>query len=135
MDEKSILLYADGASRGNPGHAGIGVFICDQAGNSLKEISEYIGQATNNVAEYTALLKGLQACVQIDCNHITVYMDSQLVVRQLNGQYKVKNEKLRPLYETAVGLKQQINSIEFNHIPREQNKKADALANKALDER
>ncbi len=126
-------LYTDGASRGNPGHASIGVYICDSENNSIKEISKYIGKQTNNYAEYSALIEGLKACLDNNITSINVFMDSELIVKQLKGEYKVKNENLIPLYQQVTCLKSKFTQITFKHVQRENNKKADKLANIALD--
>ncbi len=130
----NITIHSDGGSRGNPGPAGIGVVI-EYVGQTQK-IAEYIGEATNNQAEYQAIVAGLlwvkeniKEDRQIEC-----YLDSQLVVEQLKGNYKMKNEGLKPLYWQARGLIMDLGGkVTFNYVPREQNKEADALVNLALD--
>lgn len=128
-----ILLYTDGASRGNPGEASVGIIIYDHDGNVLKEEGEAIGVATNNVAEYKAVIKGLECAKELGATGVTLYADSQLLVRQITGEYKVKSEGLRPLFEKVKKLITNFEKFSANHVPREQNKEADKLANLALD--
>jgi len=128
---KQAIISVDGASKGNPGPAGIGVVIRDQSGMVLKEIGEYIGEATNNVAEYTALIKALTETLALGFTHATIQSDSELMVKQLNGQYRVKNEGIIPLFETAVDLMRRFNSATITHVLRERNKLADKLASEA----
>ncbi len=129
-----MLIYTDGASRGNPGRAGIGVVLCDTRQNILAEIGEYIGEATNNVAEYRALIRGLERALEYPPVEVEVFCDSELVVKQMNGQYKVKAPSILPLYEEARGLVARLPKWKIRHIRREKNVLADALANKAIDE-
>ena len=124
----------DGAARGNPGEAGCGAAICDEQGVVVEELSRYLGHATNNVAEYQALLIGLEALLKSGRKRVRVQSDSQLLVRQLNGEYRVKDEKLRALFQRAINLLRQFESYRIVHVPREQNKIADRLANKAIDD-
>lgn len=131
---KKIIAYTDGASRGNPGDAGIGVAFLDEDGNILKEISDYIGQTTNNIAEYTALVTALKAASEMECDEIEIISDSELMVKQINGEYKVKNEGLKPLYKKALELLQNFKFYTIRHVRREFNKKADELANQGIDE-
>ena len=132
--EKEWVLMVDGAARGNPGEAGCGGAICDETGAVVKELSRYIGHATNNVAEYEALLMGLEAFVQMGRNRIRVPSDSQLLVRQLNGEYRVKDEKLKVLFQRAVSLLRRFDGYRILHVPRELNKLADWLANRVIDD-
>lgn len=122
-------LYCDGASRGNPGEAGIGCVIFFNG--QKREISEYIGKTTNNVAEYTALIKGLEEALRLGIEEIEVYSDSELLIRQLKGIYKVRNQGLMPLYEKVSELLRKFKSFELNHIMREENSLADSLAKEA----
>ncbi|MFH1453586.1 MAG: reverse transcriptase-like protein [Armatimonadota bacterium] len=124
-------IYIDGASRGNPGHASIGVVVKNKDGDVIKQVSQYIGFATNNQAEYKALIKALEV-LKGTRGRITVYTDSQLLERQWNKQYKVKNEDILKLYKHALNLVGGMD-IKIISIPREKNKEADSLANKALD--
>lgn len=124
----------DGASRGNPGDAGCGAAIFDENGAVVKELSRYLGRATNNVAEYQGLLMGLQALLQMGARKIVVQSDSQLLVRQLNGEYRVRDEKLKVLFDGAMSLLRQFDSHRIVHVRREMNKLADRLANRGIDE-
>jgi ribonuclease HI len=124
----------DGAARGNPGEAGCGAVICDANGAVVQQLSRYLGHATNNVAEYEALLIGLEALLKSGKKQIHVHSDSQLLVRQLNGEYRVKDEKLKVLFERATHLLRQFERYRIIHVPREENKLADRLANKAIDD-
>ena len=108
-----------GAARENPGAAGCGAAIYDETGTVVKKLSRYLGHATNNVAEYEGLLMGLEAVFQLGRRRIRVQTDSQLLVRQLNGQYRVKDEKLKPLFERAMTLLRQFDSVEIVHVRRE----------------
>jgi ribonuclease HI len=128
------LLMVDGAARGNPGDAGCGAVILDNNGTVVKELSCYLGHTTNNVAEYEGLLMGLEALVRLGKKRIRVQSDSQLLVRQLNGEYRVKDEKLRALFQKAMALLRQFEAYRILHVPRELNKLADRLANKGIDE-
>jgi secondary thiamine-phosphate synthase enzyme len=124
-------IAVDGASKGNPGPAGIGVVITDEAGKVLREISEYIGEATNNIAEYSALLCALAEALEIGLSHVSIQTDSELMAKQINGQYRVKNEGIVPLYESALGLLGKFKSVSLTHVPREKNTRADKLASRA----
>lgn len=126
-------IYSDGGSRGNPGEAGIGVLIEDTEGNIIKEISQYIGEQTNNVAEYKALARGLEVALDLGIEKVTCYLDSELVVKQIKGEYKVKNEGMKIMYNMVNPLIKHFQSFNIIHIKRELNKKADSLANKAMD--
>ena len=129
-----VIAYTDGASRGNPGDAGIGILLVDEKDNVIKEISDYIGQTTNNIAEYTALVKALKEALEMNFEGIEVISDSELMVKQINGEYKVKNEGLKPLYKEACELLKEFKSFTVRHVRREYNKKADELANRGIDE-
>jgi ribonuclease H / adenosylcobalamin/alpha-ribazole phosphatase len=126
-------LYADGASRGNPGEAAYGALLIDPNGKVRREISEALGVATNNVAEYRGLIAGLEAAVEEGARRLEVRLDSELIVRQATGQYRVRNSSLIPLFEQARSLARGFDEIVFTHVPRALNKEADALANRALD--
>ena len=130
--EKAFLLRTDGGARPNPGPASVGIEIKSADGKFAKEISRDIGHATNNEAEYTALIMGLKELAELGVAHVNIEMDSQLVVRQVNGQYRVKKEELKPLYNEVKGLLKKFTFYTLEHIPREKNKVADALASKAL---
>ena len=129
-----LTIFTDGASRNNPGEAGAGIFIM-QDGACLEGIARYLGTTTNNIAEYSAAIIGLERAVQLGASKVRLCADSELMVKQLNGLYKVKNEGLKPLHARAQELIAKIKSIEVQYIPRERNKDADALANRAIDEK
>lgn len=126
-----LILFIDGASKGNPGHAGIGIRI-ERDGELLTEHCEYIGQATNNAAEYRALIKGLELAARFRADRVTVFSDSELVVRQMNGCYKVKSNALWPLYQTAHKQSKTFAKFQIAHVRRDQNDKADQLANRGI---
>lgn len=128
-----IIIHSDGGARGNPGPAGIGVVLSDSEGNKLSEISQYLGETTNNQAEYRALIAGLERAKELGALEVDCYLDSELVVKQLNRQYKVKNADLAPLFLKIYNLTQSFKSTKFTHIRRELNKEADKLANDAMD--
>jgi len=130
---RTLILQFDGGSRGNPGPAGIGVTITDDKGQRVYELGEFIGRCTNNVAEYTALLRGLSAAIALQADTLLVRADSELVVRQITGVYRVKSPDLKPLYQQAMELMAQIKTVKVNHVYRESNSRADALANMAMD--
>jgi ribonuclease HI len=127
-------LMVDGASRGNPGEAGSGAVIYDDAGRTVRELTRYLGRATNNVAEYEGLLMGLEEALKLGVTRLKVESDSELLVRQLNGVYRVKHEKLIPLHQRARDLLRRFDSHRIIHVRRELNKVADRLANQAIDE-
>ena len=128
----SYSLYSDGASRGNPGHSGIGVVIKDENSKIVKKVSQYIGQGTNNVAEYIALIVGLEEAVKLGIKDIEAFLDSELLVKQIEGAYKVKSEHLKPLLFLVKYLSNFFPGIVYKHIPREKNKEADRLASEAV---
>ncbi|MBI2336782.1 MAG: ribonuclease HI family protein [Deltaproteobacteria bacterium] len=131
---KKLILYADGASRGNPGLGGAGAVLKDKTGKTLEEITYFVGQAvTNNVAEYTALLVGLEKALELETTEIDIFMDSELVVRQIKGEYQVKNEKLLEIFVQVQRLLKKFSSYKIQHIPREKNKEADRLSNQAIN--
>lgn len=133
---RRLVIYCDGGARGNPGPAAIGAVVLDPETDpptELAVVSERIGVTTNNVAEYRSLIAGLEAAEGFDARAVTVKADSQLVVRQLQGRYRVKQAHLRPLYDRARGLLGRYDEVELVHVPREQNVVADALVNAALD--
>ncbi len=129
-----LTIYTDGASRNNPGEAGAGVFIM-RDGKPLEKIARYLGTTTNNIAEYTAAIIGLEHAVKLGASRVRLIADSELLVKQLNGIYRVKNEGLKPLHVKAKELIARIGSVEVQYTPRENNKEADALANRAIDEK
>ena len=129
---KRTILYCDGAARGNPGPASYGYCLIEDS-ETIFEEGKRIGETTNNVAEYSGLLAGLKKALELGISDIEVRSDSQLLIRQLKGEYKVKAPGLIPLFEEAVVLKRKFKSVKLEHIPREENKRADQLANFALD--
>jgi len=128
-----VIAYTDGGARGNPGPAGFGVYVTDQSGNRIVELSEYLGHQTNNVAEYSALIAALEWAIRNEHRAVQVVSDSELMVKQLRGIYKVRNENLQPLFEKAKRLIAQLDWFEVKHVLREQNREADRLANEAMD--
>jgi len=130
---KKVSLYVDGGSRGNPGPAGIGVVIEDTKGKALREFNKYIGIATNNIAEYNAVIYGLQEALIERADEVDLYVDSELVAQQLSGEYRVKSREIKPLFELARHLISGFKKININHIDRDKNKKADKLVNKAIN--
>lgn len=130
---KKIIIYSDGAARGNPGKAGIGGLILGDENQKLLTVSEYIGETTNNVAEYKALILCLESSASLGAVDIVIHLDSQLIVRQLQGLYRVKDQKLKPLYEKTKSLLRSYKKVDIFHIERSENKEADKLANQAID--
>jgi ribonuclease HI len=128
-----LVVHVDGGARGNPGPAAIGVVISDREGRVLDELGERIGIATNNVAEYQALLRGLERARSLGAEEVQIVNDSQLVARQLSGAYKVKHPAMKPLYEQAVKALRSFERWQIQSVPREENARADALVNAALD--
>jgi len=131
---KQWTLMVDGAARGNPGEAGCGAAIFDENGAVVKELSRYLGRTTNNVAEYEGLLMGLEALLQLGQKNIIVQSDSELMVRQMTGVYRVKDEKLKVKYQRAMDLLRRFGSYRIVHVRRESNKLADGLANRGIDQ-
>lgn len=126
-------MYVDGASRGNPGPSAYGALLLTTGGTSVEELSQFIGEATNNVAEYRGLIAGLTKALVHSPDQLTVKSDSQLLTQQLLLKYRVKDPKLIPLFDQAKSLLKQFPEVEIIHIPREENRQADILANNALD--
>ena len=126
-------LYTDGGARGNPGPAGVGAVLLSSSGDVVDELADFIGVATNNVAEYQALIAGLELALDRDVERLDVFLDSELVVRQLSGQYRVKDATLKALHAQATYLMHKFHEIDVKHVPREQNAAADALVNQAID--
>jgi ribonuclease HI len=133
--ERTVRVYSDGAARGNPGPAGAGAVVTDASGKVLAELGKYLGRQTNNHAEYMGLILGLEHAKTMGANEVHVFADSQLLIRQLEGKYKVKSETLRPLFERARALVQGFARVRLQHIPREENSAADEMSNRAIDER
>ncbi len=135
---KHVRIYTDGGARGNPGPAASGAVIksldAEKEGEVLDTVSHYLGEATNNQAEYMAIIIGLERALHLGATDVQVYMDSELAAKQLNGEYKVKDEDLAKLFLKVWNLKNQFKTCTFTHVRREKNKEADALVNKSLDE-
>ncbi|MBI4277822.1 MAG: ribonuclease HI family protein [Armatimonadetes bacterium] len=129
-----LVAYIDGASRGNPGPAAIGVVIQHGQGRVLREIAEYLGETTNNVAEYRALLRALAEAEALGAAELVVLTDSELLARQLQGQYRVRSAALTPLFGEAMARLRRFHRAAVRHVPRRRNAAADALANRALDQ-
>jgi ribonuclease HI len=136
-ENKKIVIYSDGGSRGNPGKAAIGIVLYaeDSKGNltHVGDIKKYIGIKTNNFAEYTALIAGLQEAKNLGYKKAGCFLDSELVVKQMNGLYRVKEESLKPLFQEVKELTKFFESATFMHVPRAKNAAADKLVNEALD--
>ena len=130
----TLRIHVDGASRGNPGDAGFGVHVAGPDGTTVAELYGHLGHATNNVAEYQGLVHALRWAHAQGARSLEIFSDSELLVRQMAGRYRVKNPKLQPLYREASALVARFERVRLEHVPREQNKEADALANRALDE-
>lgn len=131
----SFALAVDGAAKGNPGAAGIGVVLYDEDGEIVRQIGEYIGEATNNVAEYSALIRGLQEALTLGATSLRIQTDSELLARQIAGVYKVKSPHLAELFYQAKTLLAKIPDAKIKHVPREQNSAADKLASEAASKR
>ena len=132
MNMDKVVINTDGASQGNPGPAAIGATIRDENGRLLATISRRIGRTTNNQAEYRAIIAALEKAASLGARQVEIRADSELVVRQLNGRYKVKKASLRTLYQEVVGLLGRFQGVTITSVPREQNQEADSLANAAL---
>jgi phosphoribosylglycinamide formyltransferase-1 len=128
-----LIVHTDGGSRGNPGPAAAGFVLDDSDGRRLAAKAFFLGESTNNVAEYTALVRALQAAGKLGAERVTVFSDSELLVRQIGGQYKVKSDLIRPLFEEAQALMSRFETCDVRHVRREKNKDADRLVNLALD--
>jgi len=128
-----IKIWSDGAARGNPGPAGAGALLEDAAGKTLAELSEYLGETTNNIAEYRALEIALREALRRGARQAEIFLDSELVVRQLLGLYRVRQPHLLPLFSSVQQLLQKLSCFSIQHIPREQNRRADQLAKRAID--
>ncbi|MEK7664865.1 MAG: ribonuclease HI family protein [Patescibacteria group bacterium] len=137
---KKIIIYTDGGSRGNPGKAGIGVVFCNEMGQEIKKYGEYLGDnLTNNEAEYSAVIFALKKFKALfgkklaENSEVEIRSDSEFLVKQINGEYKILDEKIQKLFIEVWNLKLDFQSVKFKHIAREKNKEADRLANEALD--
>jgi len=132
---RRLIIHTDGASRGNPGEAGLGALIEDEDGQVLARLARYLGRATNNHAEYAALIDALKGALELGAGEVAVHADSELVVKQVRGEYRVKHPELKPMHAEVMGLLSRFEDYEIKYIPRERNKEADALANEAIDKR
>ncbi len=132
MTTNLLIINADGACRGNPGPAAIGATIKDERGKLLASVSRYIGRTTNNQAEYRALIAALEKAIELGARYVDIRLDSQLVVEQVKGAYRVRKAALRPLYLEVIELLGRLEGFVINHVPRELNSEADRLASAAL---
>lgn len=132
LNVKRVIIHSDGVSRGNPGAAAIGATIKDEQGTTIARISQRIGRTTNNQAEYGAIIAALEEATRLGIRHVELNSDSELVVKQIRGEYRVKKATLKPLFQRVKRLQSSLESFAINHIPREQNMEADRLANSAL---
>ena len=136
--EQKLIIFTDGGARGNPGPAGIGAvfYVEDSSGSQVRtgEIKKYIGEATNNFAEYTALITALEGAAQYGHKRVECFLDSELVVKQLTGKYKIREGTLKPLAAKVLALTNKFEQINFTHVPREKNHEADKLVNQAIDQ-
>ncbi len=132
MKIKRVVIFTDGTAEPNPGPAAIGATIKDEQGKLITSISQPIGQATNNQAEYRAIIAALENAISLGASQVDIHSDSELVVRQINGRYRVKNAALKPLYQRVKQLQSQLKGFTITHIPRQQNIEADILAGNAL---
>lgn len=130
---KRIIIYCDGAARGNPGPAGAGALILDEDGSVVFELSRYLGETTNNQAEYQALILALEEAMKQDVDEVQIYSDSELMVRQIKGEYRVKNGGLKELFKIVLRKLQTFRKYSIDYLPREKNTLADSLANRAID--
>jgi ribonuclease HI len=128
-----VVLHVDGGARGNPGPAGIGVVVSSPEGEVLDEVAETIGVATNNVAEYRALLRGLERAGALGATEVEIVNDSELIAKQLTGAYKVKHPAMKPLHAEAIAALRRFDAWRVRSVPRAQNARADELVNQALD--
>lgn len=130
-----VRLYSDGAARGNPGLAGAGAVLVEPSGQVVDRLGKFLGTQTNNYAEYMGLLLGLRRARELSVREVEVFADSELMLRQLGGRYQVKSTSLRPLYEEALTLLNDFERVKLVHVPREMNRAADEMSNRAIDER
>jgi len=128
-----LTIFADGGSRGNPGPAAAGAVVTDETGRVVREIGTFLGRTTNNVAEWTGLITGLQAAFELGATEIVIRLDSELVIKQLTGVYRVKHPNMVPLHAKAKALLKKFSRVDIAHVPREQNAAADAVVNAVLD--
>jgi|SRR3989338_392290 len=128
-----LLIYTDGGARGNPGPAGLGVAIHNEHGKLIKKFGRYLGEKTNNEAEYEAIIAALEEALKLGADEVEMRMDSELAMRQLNSIYKVKNHRMQALVLKVRNLETKFKKVSFKHIPRGQNKLADEMVNEAID--
>lgn len=128
-----LISFSDGGARGNPGPAGVGAVLYNEKNEIIEELSRYLGETTNNQAEYQALIMALEKAQALGATEMECYLDSELVVKQLNREYKVKNQDLAPLFLKVHNISLSFKKISFHHVPREKNSIADGLANQAMD--
>jgi len=129
-----LKIYTDGGARGNPGPAGCGVVMFDEQGQQVGVYKKYLGETTNNVAEYSGVVLAMEEAQKLGATELNFYLDSELVVKQLKREYKVKNPELAKLFVKIFNMQQNFKKVDYNHVPREMNKLADKLANEAMDE-
>ena len=134
MEHRALLLYTDGACRGNPGVGGAGAILVNPKGRVVCSLKKFLGLCTNNIAEYKALILGLEAAVERRPKKLHIFLDSELLVKQVDGSYRVKHKNLKPLMGKVRDLLSSLESYTIQHIDRSENKKADELANEAIDE-
>lgn len=135
MEAWDLIVHTDGASRGNPGEAGIGIVLCEKNGEIVAEFAEYLGVETNNGAEYKALSRALDEVLERRARRVKFFSDSELMVKQINGQYKVKHPNLQPLYREVMKKLEQLERYSVEHVRREKNRDADRLANLGIDQK
>jgi ribonuclease HI len=132
LKRQTISIYADGAARGNPGPAGVGI-VLKEGDKTIKTVHKYLGDMTNNIAEYSAVISGLQQASICGYKNVELYLDSELVIQQLRGNFRVKNRNIKPLFEKAIALISSFDNVKIIKIERRNNKEADKLANKAIN--
>jgi len=133
MEIEKLIIYSDGGARGNPGPGGAGVVFYNKNKKKIKELSKFLGIVTNNQAEYAGLILALQEAVKLGAKIVDIFLDSELVVKQLKGEYRVKNKELKKFYLKAINLINKIQSVNFFYLPRRDNKVADNLVNQVID--
>lgn len=128
-----LILHTDGGSRGNPGPAAAGIVLDNTKGNCVKELGVFLGKATNNEAEYQALVYGMAAGLKLGATELECYLDSELIVKQLKGIYKMKNTRLKVFYQKIKQMEKMLEKVTYKHVKRDKNERADALVNEVLD--
>lgn len=134
MNDATLNLYSDGACRGNPGYGGAGAVLIDEKGNTVATAREFLGLCTNNIAEYKALILGLEEALKRQCRKLHIFLDSELLVKQINGSYQIKSSHLKVLMHDVKRLLSSLDEYTVEHIDRSKNHVADLLANKAIDD-